>query len=318
MARPTTLLGYPVAGLLALLVTWVVWGSTYLGIRLAVREGAGWGPFWLGAARVFVAAAVLLVVCRLRRVRVRPSGRELAVIAGSGVLMWVCGNGAVNWAEQRIESGLAALVVGAMPMWVVVMESLLDRRRPGLRLVAAVAVGFAGLAVLTLPLWRHGLSGDLAGVGAVVCGAIAWGAGSVWMSRRPTGVDSFAVAGLQQLAGGVGFLVAAAATAEPLPHPTPEAWAAFAYLTVFGSVVAYTCFVYALKALPTTLVMTYTYVNPVIAVILGWLLIDEPITGYTVAGTALIVAGVCGVFSEKRRAFVRRTAPPPPPAVTRR
>jgi drug/metabolite transporter (DMT)-like permease len=284
---------------LALVVTWVVWGSTYLGIRLAVREGAGWGPFWLGAARVFVAAAVLLAVCRLRRVPIRPTGRELAVIAGSGVLMWVLGNGAVNWAEQRIDSGLAALVVGAMPMWVVVMESALDRRRPSFRLVAAVGVGFAGLAVLTLPLWRHGATGDLAGVAAVAGGAIAWGAGSVWMSRRPSRVDSFAIAGLQQLAGGFGFLAAAALTAEPLPTPTPEAWAAFAYLTVFGSVIAYTCFVYALKMLPTTLVMTYTYVNPVIAVVLGWLLIGESITGYTGVGTLLIIAGVAGVFHEK-------------------
>ena len=299
MARPSTVFGFPVAGLLCLLVTYVVWGSTYLAIRVAVREGAGWGPFWLGASRVFVAAAILLVVCYLRKVRFKPTGAELVVIAGSGILMWVGGNGAVNWAEQRIDSGLAALVVGAMPMWVVLMESVLDRRRPSFRLVASLVVGFAGLAVLTLPMWREGFRGDLSGVTAVVFGAISWGAGSVWLSRRPVGVDSVATAGLQQLFAGFGFLAMVAIFAEPLPEPSGEGWAAWVYLVLFGSVLAYTCFIYALKTLPTTLVMTYSYVNPVIAVFLGWFLLSEPVTAYTFAGTVLIVAGVYGVFRDK-------------------
>jgi len=297
--RKSELFGYPVAGLLCLLVTYVVWGSTYFAIRIAVREGGGWGPFWLGALRVLIAAAILLLVCLLRRVRIKPTPTELVVIAGSGVLMWVGGNGAVNWAETRIDSGLAALVVGAMPMWVVVMESLIDRRRPSTRLVGSLVVGFAGLGVLTLPIWREGLRGDLAGVAAVVVAAISWGAGSVWLNRRPVGVDSIASAGLQQLFGGLGFLAMVAIVAEPLPQPSGEGWAAFVYLVLFGSVFAFTCFIYALKTLPTTLVMTYSYVNPVIAVFLGWLLIDEPVTVYTFAGTVLIIAGVYGVFREK-------------------
>lgn len=299
MPRKSEFFGYPVAGLLCLLVTYVVWGSTYLAIRIAVREGAGWGPFWLGALRVFIAAAILLLVCSLRGVRIKPTGAELFVIAGSGVLMWVGGNGAVNWAETRIDSGLAALVVGAMPMWVVLMESVIDRQRPSTRLVVSLVVGFAGLGVLTLPMWRDGLQGDLAGVAAVVVAAISWGAGSVWLNRRPVGVDSIAAAGLQQLFGGFGFLAMVAIVAEPLPNPSGEGWAAFVYLVLFGSVFAFTCFMYALKTLPTTLVMTYSYVNPVIAVILGWLLIDEPVTIYTVAGTVLIIGGVFGVFRAK-------------------
>ena len=103
----------PLAGLLNLSVIYVVWGSTYLAIRVAVREGAGWGPFWLGASRVFVAAAILLLLAAARRARIRPSRRELAVVAVSGLLMWVGGNGGVIWAEQRVDSGLAALIVGA-------------------------------------------------------------------------------------------------------------------------------------------------------------------------------------------------------------
>jgi drug/metabolite transporter (DMT)-like permease len=299
MPRKSELFGYPVAGLLCLLVTYVVWGSTYLAIRIAVREGAGWGPFWLGASRVFIAAAILLLVCSLRKVRIKPTAAEFVVIAGSGVLMWVGGNGAVNWAEQRIDSGLAALVVGSMPMWVVLMESLIDRRRPSARLLGSLVVGFAGLGVLTLPMWREGLRADLAGVAAVVVAAISWGAGSVWLNRRPVGVDSIASAGLQQLFGGFGFLAMVAIVSEPMPQPSGEGWAAFAYLVLFGSVFAFTCFIYALKTLPTTLVMTYSYVNPVIAVFLGWLLIDEPVTIFTFAGTVLIIAGVYGVFRDK-------------------
>jgi drug/metabolite transporter (DMT)-like permease len=302
MAQPRTVFGHPVTGLLCLLVIYVVWGSTYLGIRVAVREGAGWPPFWLGATRVFAAAAMLLLVCRLRRVRIRPTAADLVVIGGTGVLMWVGGNGAVNWAEQRIDSGLAALVVGSMPMWVVLIESVIDRRRPSFRLVASLIVGFAGLAVLTLPMWKGGLYGDLGGVAAVVLAAVCWGGGSVWLNRRPVSVDSTAMAGLQQLFGGLGFMVMVVLMSEPLPSPTPEAWGAWLYLVLAGSVIAFTCFIYAVKVLPVSLVSTYTYVNPVIAVVLGWLLIDEPVTGYTFAGTALIIAGVYGVFREKRGA----------------
>jgi drug/metabolite transporter (DMT)-like permease len=281
-------------------VTYVVWGSTYLGIRVAVRDGAGWGPFWMGASRVAVAAGILLLIGALRRARLKPTKADLMTLGGSGVVMWAFANGAVNWAEQRIDSGLAALVVGAMPMWVVVMESVLDRRRPTARLVWSLVVGFTGLGVLTMPMWRRGLHGDLVGVAAVVFAAVAWGAGSVWLNRRPVEVDSMVSAGLQQVFGGLGFAMLAVLFAEPFPDPTPEAWVAWGYLVIFGSVIAYSSFIHALKVLPVPLVMTYTYVNPVIAVFLGWLLLSEPITIYTFGGTVLIVAGVYGVFREKR------------------
>jgi len=302
MSKPATLFGHPVTGLLCLAVIYVVWGSTYLGIRVAVREGAGWPPFWLGATRVFAAAAILLLVCVLRRTRIRPSRTDLMVIAASGILMWVGGNGAVNWAEQRIDSGLAALVVGAMPMWVVLMESVIDRRRPSMALVRSLVIGFAGLVVLTMPMWREGLHGELSGVAAVVLAAVCWGAGSVWLSRRPPSVNSVVLAGLQQFFGGLGFLVMVVIFAEPLPTPTPEAWGAWIYLMLVGSVFAFTCFIHAVKVLPVSLVSTYTYVNPAIAVFLGWLLLSEPITVYTFIGTILIVGGVYGVFREKRGA----------------
>ena len=289
----------PLAGLLNLFVTYIVWGSTYLAIRVAVREGAGWGPFWLGASRVLVAAAVLFLFNRLRGTRLRPTQFEFGVLAATGLLLWVGGNGAVNWAEARIDSGLAALIVGTMPIWVAFMESLMDRRPPSLLLSGSLILGFAGLVVLTFPKLRDGVTADLLGIIVVVFAAVSWGFGSIVLNRNPLSLDPIVVAGWQQLIGGVGFTLIALAVHEPLPNPTPEAWLAWTYLVVFGSLLAYTSFVYALKLLPTSVVTTYAYVNPVIAVLLGWLILSEPVTGYTLAGMLLIVGGVYGVFRDR-------------------
>jgi drug/metabolite transporter (DMT)-like permease len=292
---------FSLAGLLHLLVTYVVWGSTYLAIRIAVREGAGWGPFWLGAARVLVAAAVLFALNSLRGARLRPTRGELGILVATGVMLWVGGNGAVNWAEYRIDSGLAALIVGTMPIWVAVMESLIDRRRPSLLLTASLLVGFGGLVVLTYPMLQDGVEADVIGVAAVIFAAVSWGLGSIILNRRRLKLDPIVVSGWQQLAGGIGFAALALILREPAPRPSPEAWAAWAYLVVFGSLLAYTSFVYALKLLPTSVVMTYAYVNPAIAVLLGWLVLSEPITGFTLVGMVLIVGGVYGVFRDKGR-----------------
>jgi drug/metabolite transporter (DMT)-like permease len=292
---------FPLVGLINLFVTYVVWGSTYLAIRVAVREGAGWGPFWMGAMRVLVAALLLFGFNALRGARLKPTRGELGILAATGILLWVGGNGAVNWAEQRIDSGLAALIVGTMPIWVALMESLIDRRRPSLLLSVSLVVGFAGLVVLTYPMWEDGVKADLVGVVAVIFAAVSWGFGSIMVNRRPLRFDPIVISGWQQLAGGVGFVIVALMASEPAPQPTAQAWGAWAYLVVFGSLLAYTCFVFALRLLPTTVVMTYAYVNPVIAVLLGWVILSEPITGFTIVGMALIVAGVYGVFRDKGR-----------------
>jgi drug/metabolite transporter (DMT)-like permease len=294
-------LSFPLAGLLALGVTYIVWGSTYLAIRVAVREDAGWGPFWLGAARVGVAAAFLFAINRLRGERLRPTRSELTILVATGLLLWVGGNGAVNWAEQRIDSGLAALVVGTMPIWVAAMEALIDHRVPSLLLSSSLAVGFAGLVVLTYPMLREGVHGDVVGVLMVVFAAISWGYGSILLNRSDLRLDPIVISGWQQLVGTFGFAALALLVGEAAPSPTPEAWAAWAYLVVFGSLLAFSCFVYALRVLPTAVVMTYAYVNPAIAVLLGWLILSESITGYTLGGMALITAGVVGVFKDKSR-----------------
>lgn len=288
-------------GLFHLFVTYIVWGSTYLAIRMAVREGAGWGPFWLGGTRVIVAGTFLLAITALLRKRLRPTGPEIGIIVVSGLLMWVGGNGGVNWAEQRVDSGLVALIIGTMPMWVAFAEASIDRRRPSVLLLGAIGTGFLGLMLLITPILQKGVSGDLLAILVVVGGTVCWGSGSLLLSRRTVGLNPTAMAGWQMLTGAVGFALFAMATSEPVPDPTPTAWGAWIYLVIFGSILAYTSYLRALALLPTPVVMTYTYVNPVIAVFLGWLVYREQISLTMLAGMVMILAGVWGVFRDRHR-----------------
>ena len=288
-------------GLLHLLIVYIVWGSTYLAIRLAVREGAGFPPLTMAGTRVFVAGLILLALAALMRRPLRPTRRDILVFASSGILLWLGGNGLVSWAEMRAESGYTALLVGSLPLWTTTLESFIDRRRPTLRLLGALAIGLAGIAVLNYPVLRHGSSGDVLSAVALLLAVVSWGSGSVLQKRRPVSLSGEANSGYQLLFGSVALLLAAALIGEPRPTPTPEAWGAWAYLVVFGSVIAFTSFVKALQLLPVHIVTTYAYVNPVIAVLLGRLIIDEPITRWTVAGSVLVILGVAGVFHEQRR-----------------
>jgi drug/metabolite transporter (DMT)-like permease len=253
----------------------------------------------MGASRVLVAGTLLFIINALRGQRLRPTRSELHVLVVTGLLLWVGGNGAVNWAEQRIDSGLAALIVGTMPIWVALMEAVVDRRRPSLLLIGSLIMGFAGLALLTLPGIRDGISGDAVGIGAVLFAAVSWGAGSIFLNRCPVRLDPIVTSSWQQLIGGVGFVAIAVFVGEAAPNPSPEGWLAWGYLVVFGSMIAFSSFVIAIKLLPTAVVMTYSYVNPVIAVFLGWLILSESVTMTTLFATALIVAAVLGVFRDK-------------------
>ncbi len=288
-------------GLLYLLVVYIVWGSTYLAIRVAVREGAGFPPFTLGAMRVLVAGAMLLGLAALGRQRLRPARGELAVLASSGLLLWPAANGLVVLGEMRADSGYAALLVGSMPIWVAIMESHLDRRLPTALLIGSLLIGFGGIGLLAYPVLQHGSRADALAVVALLLAPISWGAGSVLQQRRPVRMPVLAAAGWQQLCGGIGFVAVALLRGEPRPTPTPEAWGAWAYLVVFGSLIGFTSFVQTLRLLPMNVSMTYAYANPVVAVILGHLILREPVTSWTAAGAAMVIIGVAGVFRNRRR-----------------
>ncbi len=296
------------AGLLNLVVVYVVWSSTYLAIRIAVREDSGFPPFAMASLRVLVASAVLLAAAVAFKTRLRVSQQELGILAVSAVLLWVGGNGLVTWAEQRAHSGYAALLVGSMPIWIAVMEAALDRKAPSPRLIAALLVGFAGLGLLTAPVLSTGTPADAAAVLALLAAPMSWGAGSLLLKRRPVSVGPLASAGYQSMFGAVALFLAALLTREPLPNPTPEAWAAWAYLVVFGSILAFTAYVQVLRQLPMSMISTYAYVNPVGAVVLGTLVLEEPVTAWTIAGAALVLLGVAGVFREQLRRAPRAVA----------
>jgi len=216
-------------------------------------------------------------------------------------LLWLGGNGLVTWAEQRAESGYAALLVGSAPIWTTIVESVLDRRAPTFRLLGALLLGLAGVGVLNYPVLRHGSNAEVLSAVALILAVMSWGLGSVFQKRRPVSLSGEANAAYQLLFGSVALLIVAAVVGEPRPVPTHAALAAWGYLVVFGSVIAFTSFVKALQLLPVSVVMTYAYVNPVIAVLLGRVILGERITMWTLAGSVLVVLGVMGVFHELRR-----------------
>lgn len=286
-------------GLMGLAIVYVVWGSTYLAIRLAVRPEGGFPPFHLAMFRVTAASLLLFAWAALRGHALRPRRGEWLVLAGSGLLMWVGGNGLVTWAEQRTDSGLAALVVALLPIWAALIEAILDRRPPTPKLAGSLLIGFAGVGVLSWPLIRAGEAADLWSLLALILAPLTWAMGSIWIARRRPGLSIQAVSAWQQLLGGAGFLLVILLVGESWIAPAGEAWLALGYLTVFGSVIAFTAFVTILHRLPVNVTMTYAYANPVIAVLLGWWLIDEPVTIWTLGGAGLVLAGIAGVFNNR-------------------
>jgi drug/metabolite transporter (DMT)-like permease len=286
-------------GLANLVVVYTVWSSTYLAIRLTVRQGGGFPPFLMGASRLLVASTILLLWFLVGKSSLKITRRDLLVLGISGIFLWVGGNGMVNWAEQYASSGYAALVVGSAPIFICLMEAFVDRKRPALMLLLSVLTGFIGLVVLVWPALRSGNRTDWMSTIALCVGTISWGAASLYLNRKKISVSSLTASFYQQLFGGSAYLMVGLIAREPVPHPSTEAWLAWGYLIVFGSLLAFTSYIVALRNLPVSIVMTYAYVNPVLAVILGWAALDEKLSWWTAGGTALILLGVAGVFRQK-------------------
>lgn len=204
-----------------------------------------------------------------------------------------------------MDSSMAALVIATIPLWMVLLESILDRKKPSYGLVLSLIVGFAGTALLSARTLQSGDVGDIASLLALVLASISWTLGSLLQSRRPVSLSIEVSAGYQQIFGGLGFVVLVLLTGEPIPTPTTDAWLAWGYLIIFGSVIAFTAYVRILQLLPMSVAMTYAYVNPVIAVILGFVILSEPLHLTTLAGAALVLLGVVGIFRDRSRARPR-------------
>ncbi len=305
---PTTRGASPLAIWSALAAVYVIWGSTYLAIAIAVQTLP---PLFSAGLRFCLAGVVLLGVIAVRRgLQV---GRDQVVAAAPvGLLLIVGGNGFVVLAERTVPSGLTALIIASVPLWIVIFRRVAgDRIHPSTFI--GVAVGFAGVAFLVVP---RGASGavDTGGILLLLVATISWALGTFLSPRLRMPRSGLLSTGIQQLAGGLVLLVAGAAMGE-LAHLEPSKWStssllAMVYLVVFGSLVAFTAYGWLLQHAPVSLVATYAYVNPVVAVLLGALVLAEPITPSIVLGAAIIVAAVAFIVTREgaRQRAARATA----------
>ena len=289
----------------AILILYVVWGSTYLAIRVAVGTIP---PFVMGAGRFAVAGLVTLAaVAVVRRGAVgRPTLRELRDCAIVGTCLMFGGMGLVSWAEQTVPSGIAGVLIAMMPVWVAVFGRVfLHERLPGLAIVG-IAIGMVGVLVLVGQGVALERSLDPTGIAALVLSPMAWAAGATYSANRARlPKDPFLATGLEMLLGSLVLLVAAILSGElnsfDATAVTGDAWLAVGYLTVVGSLVAFTAFVWVIRHAPLPLVTTYAFVNPVIAVFLGWLLLHEAVGPIQLAAGGVIVAGVALIIVARSR-----------------
>jgi len=280
----------------ALLALYLIWGSTYLAIRFAIETIP---PFMMAGARFVAAGLVLWVFASVRGWTPRwPTAREWGAAAIVGGLLLLGGNGAVVWAEQRVPSGIAALLVATVPLWMVLVDwARPGGRRPSLGVAVGLLLGLAGLVLLVGLDGLRGTGGvDLAGALVLTFGSITWAIGSIYSKRLPLPKHPIAATGLEMLCGGVLLFAFAAAVGEfgtfdPSAVST-RSLLAWGYLFTFGSLIGFTAYIWLLGVVSPAKASTYAYVNPVVAVLLGWALANEPLTPRMFVAAAVIIAAV--------------------------
>lgn len=283
----------------ALWVIYVVWGSTYLAIRVTVETLP---PFLSAGARFLLAGVILYAVLALRRGwrEIKITKRELGASALVGAALLFGGNGLVSLAEQEVSSSLAALIIASVPLWVILLRTITGEKVSRATLVG-VGIGFAGVAMLVLP--GGDSDANVAGLLTLVVAALSWASGSFFSSKLPLPRDPFVSTAAQMVTGGLVLLVAGAATGETSGLDPSEfsgaSMSAFAYLVTIGSLFAFTCYVWLLQNAPISKVATYAYVNPVIAIFLGWLILSESITTTILVGAGVIVSSVAFIVSKE-------------------
>ena len=283
----------------------IVWGTTYLAIRIAVETIP---PVLLTASRYVFAGLVMTAVCLARGERLPRDRKTLGNLALIGFLMVGIGNLAVVWAEQWVPSGMAALLVATAPFWMAIIEMLRpEGDRLDLQRGVGMLVGFVGVAILVAPssIGSHFDSHFVIGALVIQLGAIGWQLGSVRGKYHVKQVPLMVSASLQMLFGGVITGIIGFALGEGSRFVvTPRSFAALAYLAIFGSILAYSAYVYALAHMNTTNMSLYAYVNPVVAVILGWLILKEELTWVSITAMCVILAGVALVQTARPRKLV--------------
>ena len=286
------------AVLAAFAIVYLVWGSTYLAIRIAVESIP---PLLMSGLRFLIAGAAVLLWCALRR-RVREGWFSSQDLLG-GFLLIAATYGLIAWGELRITSAVAAIIGASVPIWICVGEALLGER-PARVLLIGVAVGFAGQVVLLFPELRAAERGDAVALGAIMLSSVTWAAGTLLLARRSAPSDLLRSTGAQMLVGGALLVAAGLAVGEARDvHPDRielRSWIAWSYLTIAGSIVAYPAYVWLLGRASATHVGTTAYVNPIVAVIVGAAIGGERIGASVVIALTLVVGAVF-LISRPRR-----------------
>jgi drug/metabolite transporter (DMT)-like permease len=287
--------------LAAFAAVYLLWGSTYLAIIFALKTMP---PLLMAGARFLLAGGILYGAMRLRG-EPAPAPRHWRTTAVIGLLLLMCGNGGVTLAERTVPSGVAALLVAMVPMWMVLLEWLRPAgSRPTKRTMLGLLVGFVGIVVLVGPGAMGSEGVDLWGAGLVMVGSLAWAGGSVYSRGVELPRSALLATGMEMLWGGVGLTLAGILTGE-LGRVDPSSFStesilAYLYLVVFGSLVGFSAYIWLLGVSTPARVSTYAYVNPVVAVLLGWWLLDEPLTGRVLGAAAIIVLAVAVITTGKR------------------
>lgn len=304
---------------LAFAAIYVVWGSTFLAIRYAIDSIP---PFLMAGTRFLIAGGALYLWGRLTGAT-RPSRAAWVATAITGILMLAVGNGAVTWSEQRIPSGLAALLVASVALWMVLLEFLRKNgTRPTRLSIIGLMLGFGGVALLVGPAaLSNARDLDVFAALVVVGASLSWAAGSIYSRVLPRPESASATSGMQMLAGGIVLLIVGTASGElgrlDVARVTTTSLLSLGYLIVLGSVVGFTAYAWLLRVCTPTAVATYAYVNPIVAMFLGWLIAGEEFGPRMIIAAAVILSGVALINRASARpageANPRRPAPEPAP-----
>ncbi len=295
-----------------LLVVYLVWGSAYFAVKIAVTGPPAISPLQLQTWRMWAASALLIAIGLFRTGRPPAlSLRQLAICAASGILMWVGGNGLATLASRHAASGFIVMAMGMIPIWTTLLSSIVNRSRPSRYLVAGLAIGIIGLGLIVgPPMLSAGSpsveSGYAAWLALVLCAAgLTWSIGSLIQKPVLAATSPIWAAGLQTLAAAIVLTTISAAngvTIAPPPGISPMQILAFLYLVLFGSVASLLAYIAVMKRYPPAIASTFAYVNPLVGVALGWALLDERPALMSLIGIALILAGVTAIIAERRPA----------------
>jgi drug/metabolite transporter (DMT)-like permease len=295
---------------IALLTVYLVWGGTYLGIRYAVETIP---PFLMAGTRFLVAGAVLYIWRRAAGDPAPTRGQWLRA-ALVGLLLLLAGNGLVSLAEQTVASGIAALIVGSVPLWMTTIEALRPGGvRPNLFGTIGLLIGFGGIVLLVAPSLLNGnpAASHPLGIITLLFAAFFWSLGSIYSRHAHLPESSLLSTGMEMLAGGVGLYLAGTLTGEwhllVLANISGRSWLALVYLVLFGSMLGFTAYAWLLRSAPVSLVATYAYVNPVVAIFLGSLFAQEALTAHILFSALIIIGSVVLINASPR---LKPQAPP--------